>query len=132
LFASLRYLPARRVVPALAVPLAAIALLADAQAAPARLFVSAEDGNEVVVLEADQVVGRIPVGKRPRGVRLSRDGRSLFVALSGSPKVPPGGDEANLPPADRSADGIGLVDVASDPGRLLRVLTSGPDPEAFD
>src|SRR4051794_13633097 len=67
LFASLRYLPARRVLPALAVPLAAIALLADAQAAPARLFVSAEDGNEVVVLEADQVVGRIPVGKRPRG-----------------------------------------------------------------
>jgi hypothetical protein len=41
-------------------------------------------------------------------VRLAPDGRTLYVALSGSPKVPPGGDESNLPPPDRAADGIGV------------------------
>jgi YVTN family beta-propeller protein len=103
-------------------------------AAPARLFVSAEDGNEIVVIDPalDSVVARVGVGKRPRGVRLAADGRTLYVALSGSPKVPPGGDESNLPPPDRTADGIGVVDVASLPPKLLRVLPSGQDPEAFD
>jgi YVTN family beta-propeller protein len=103
-------------------------------AAPARLFVSAEDGNEIVVIDPDrqQVVGRADIGKRPRGVRLSPDGRTLYVALSGSPKLPPGADESALPPPNRAADGIGVVDVSSDTPRLLRVLPSGQDPEAFD
>ena len=41
----------------------------------------------VVVIDTAtaQVVERITVGKRPRGIRLSRDGTMLFVALSGSP-----------------------------------------------
>ena len=39
-------------------------------------------------------------------------------------------DESKLPPADRSADGIGMVDLAS--RKLERVYPSGPDPEAFD
>ena len=97
-----------------------------------RLYVSAEDGGEVVVVDpvSATVVARIAVGKRPRGVKLSADGRLLYVALSGSPKAGPGVDESKLPPADRAADGIGVVDLAT--SSLLRVYPSGQDPEAFD
>jgi YVTN family beta-propeller protein len=97
-----------------------------------RIYVSDETGRDVVVIDPDagQVVARIEVGKRPRGVRLSKDGKQLFIALSGSPIGGPGVDESKLPPADRAADGIGLVDVAS--GKLVRKFKSGPDPESFD
>src|ERR1700690_112837 len=97
-----------------------------------RLYVSAEDGGEVVVVDpvSATVVARVAVGKRPRGVKLSADGRLLYVALSGSPKAGPGVDESKLPPADRAADGIGVVDLAA--STLLRVSPSGQDPEAFD
>ncbi len=96
------------------------------------LYVSAEDGGEVLVIDADrgEVTARIPVGKRPRGMKLSRDGKLLYVALSGSPRGGPGVDESKLPPPDRSADGIGVVDLASK--KLVRTLPSGQDPEAFD
>jgi YVTN family beta-propeller protein len=86
----------------------------------------------VVIVDpaAGQVLARVPVGKRPRGAVLSRDGGLLFVALSGSPMGGPGVDESKLPPPDRSADGIGVIDLAS--GRLSRTLKSGNDPESFD
>jgi YVTN family beta-propeller protein len=103
------------------------------QAAPApHLYVSNEDGGDVAELDTGtmQVIRHIRVGKRPRGLKLSRDGLHLYVALSGSPRGGPGVDETKLPPADRGADGIGVVDLAN--GKLLRVLASGPDPEAFD
>ena len=53
-------------------------------AAGPRLYVSDETGGQVIVIDLDAgaVLGRIPVGKRPRGIRLSRDGRQLLVALS--------------------------------------------------
>ncbi len=97
-----------------------------------RIYVSDETGRDVVVIDPDAglVVGRIEVGKRPRGLRLSKDGKQLFIALSGSPIGGPGVDESKLPPADRAADGIGVVDVAS--GKLVRKFNSGPDPESFD
>ena len=72
----------------------------------------------------------VAVGKRPRGLKLSRDGRLLFVALSGSPIAPPGVDESTLPPPDRAADGIGVVDLATH--TLVRTYPSGQDPESFD
>jgi YVTN family beta-propeller protein len=102
---------------------------------PARatfVYVSNEGSNDVTVIDAaiDEVVATIPVGKRPRGLRVSPDGRWLYVALSGSPRAPPGVDESTLPPADRAADGIGVVDVQA--RRLVRVLASGQDPESFD
>src|SRR5262249_22432051 len=98
---------------------------------PVHLYVSNEDSNDVSIIDTktDVVVATVPVGKRPRGLRLSRDGRMLLVALSGSPK-PPHGREASALPADRSADGIGMVDLAL--GRVVRVLPSGQDPETFD
>ena len=57
-------------------------------------------------------VATIPLGKRPRGIAASPDGTRLYVALSGSPDAGPGVDEKTLPPPDRSADGIGVVDVS--------------------
>src|SRR5688572_4015061 len=79
-----------------------------------RVFVSDEDGGAIIVLEAERglVLGRIAVGKRPRGLVVSPDGKFLYVALSGSPKAPPGVDASKLPPADRAADGIGVVSLA--------------------
>lgn len=102
------------------------------RAAETHLYVSDETGGNVVVIDpvAARVVTRIAVGKRPRGIRASRDGARLFVALSGSPIAGPGVDESSLPPADRSADGIGVVDLAT--LTLVRTFTSGPDPESFD
>jgi YVTN family beta-propeller protein len=120
---------------AIAVTLAALQACTRSPAArprAERVFVSNEDSGDISVIdvESSRVVGSIPVGKRPRGLRLRADGKELYVALSGSPKGGPNVDETKLPPPDRSADGIGVVDVASQ--RLLRILSSGADPEAFD
>ncbi len=96
------------------------------------IYVSTEEGGEVVVIDPVKaaIVTRIPVGKRPRGVKLSPDGKRLYVALSGSPRAAPGADESKLPPADRAADGVGIVDLETH--KLLRTLASGQDPESFD
>ncbi len=97
-----------------------------------RVYVSAEESGVIAVVDpvSAQILATIPVGKRPRGVKVSRDGKFLYVALSGSPRSGPGVDESTLPPADRSADGIGVVDLAT--RKLLRTLPSGQDPESFD
>src|SRR3954465_16086031 len=96
------------------------------------LYVSAEESGEIIVVDAErgEVAARIPVGKRPRGVKLSHDGKRLYVALSGSPRAAPGADESKLPPPDRAADGVGVVDLAT--RKLVRTLPSGQDPESFD
>jgi YVTN family beta-propeller protein len=97
-----------------------------------RVYVSDESGGQVVVIDAasDDVIARVPVGKRPRGIRVSPDGAHVLVALSGSPKSPPGTAPAALPPVDRAADGIGIIDVAT--LKLARVVEAGQDPEIFD
>jgi YVTN family beta-propeller protein len=99
---------------------------------PKLVYLSTESGGEIVAVdpESAMVMVRIPVGKRPRGLKVSRDGKLLFVALSGSPRGGPNVDESKLPPADRSADGIGVVDLVDK--KLVRTLPSGQDPEAFD
>jgi len=105
------------------------------QTAPAsgvRLVVTDETGGNLVTVdpETGQVLDRISVGKRPRGLLLLPDGVHVAVALSGSPIAGPGVDESTLPPPDRSADGIGVVDLAA--RKLVRTLPSGQDPETFD
>ncbi len=97
-----------------------------------RVYVSNETAGTVAVIDpaSGAVEAVIPVGKRPRGLEVSRDGKTLYVALSGSPIAPPGVDESTLPPADRSADGIAVVDLAA--RRIVRTIHSGQDPEAFD
>jgi YVTN family beta-propeller protein len=95
------------------------------------IFVSSEDNGTIAVIDgATRAVERtISIGKRPRGLRVSHDGRWLFAAVSGSPKGGPGVDERTLPPADRSADGIAVVDLST--FTVTRVLSSGQDPETF-
>jgi len=99
---------------------------------PKLLYVSAEGSGEIIVVDPEfaSVLARIPVGKRPRGLKVSRDGRYLYVALSGSPRGGPNVDESTLPAADRSADGIGVVDLVD--RKLVQTLPSGQDPESFD
>ena len=99
---------------------------------PKLLYVSAEVSGEVVVIDPQSagVLSRISVGKRPRGLKVSRDGRTLYVALSGSPRRSPNFDNGTLPPADRSADGIAVVDLVE--RRFVRTLPGGQDPECFD
>jgi YVTN family beta-propeller protein len=96
-----------------------------------RLYVSDETGGNVVIIdpEAGSVLKRIPVGKRPRGIQVSPDHQRVYVALSGSPIGGPNVDESKLPPPDRRADGIGVVDLKSQ--RLLTIYQSGADPETF-
>ncbi len=96
------------------------------------LYVSDEDGNSVAVIDvrAESVVASMAPGRRPRGVRVSPDGSTLIVAVSGSPKGGPGVDESKLPPADHRRDGIALMDLTR---RVLRkTLAGGIDPENFD
>lgn len=95
-----------------------------------RVFVSNENDGTVAVIDPDAgtTVATIAVGKRPRGLKIV--GNRLYVALSGSPKGGPGIDESKLPPADRAADGIGVVDL--DKLALIATLESGQDPESFD
>ena len=76
----------------MAVPLAALALgLTWTQAHAARAYVSNEDDGTVSVVDTQRLesVATIAVGKRPRGMVLSRDGKQLFVVVSGLPKCPP-------------------------------------------
>jgi YVTN family beta-propeller protein len=94
-----------------------------------RAAVSNEDDGTVSVIDLARgaTIATIPVGKRPRGMQVS--GNRLYVALSGSPKGGPNVDESTLPPPDRSADGIGVVDL--DQLVLLQTIQSGQDPESF-
>src|SRR5688500_7932525 len=99
-------------------------------AAP-RIYVSNERSNDVSVIDSatNDVVATIAVGKRPRGIRVGADGKRLYMALSGSPIAGPFVRDEDLPPADKKADGIGVVDLAS--GKFVGKIVSGSDPEQF-
>src|SRR5260370_34303683 len=94
-----------------------------------RIFVTNEKSGDLTVINgADfKVVTTIPVGKRPRGIHASPDGKTIYVALSGTPieplpKLDASGnpvfqkgrvdDDANRAKADKAADGIGIVNIA--------------------
>ena len=97
-------------------------------------YVTNEDSQELSVIDtrSDSVVATFPVGTRPRGVKVSPDGRTVYVALSGSPKCPPSmpDEQCEKLKADKSKDGIAEVDVAA--RKVRRVLPGGSDPEQFD
>jgi YVTN family beta-propeller protein len=85
-------------------------------------------GNLSVIDHATRkVTATVPLGKRPRGLNPSPDGKFVFIALSGSPMGGPNVDEDKLPPPDRSADGIGQFSVATN--KLVKVIKGGTDPE---
>src|SRR3954471_11019417 len=101
--------------------------------------VSNERSGDVTVIDgADgKAVATVPVGKRPRGVHPSPDGRTLYVAVSGSPitgppKLDPKGKPIFEEPredADPTADGIAVVDPAT--RKFVKKLPAGADPEEF-
>src|SRR5438874_1398143 len=110
-------------------------LLTGCNRAPAglsyRVYITNEASGDLTVIDPVKMeaLATFPLGKRCRGIHASADGKLIFVALSGSPFAPPGVDESKLPPPDRSADGIGVFDVAQ--SKMLRKIDSGSDPEQF-
>jgi len=104
---------------------------AEAPAGAERLYVSDETGGNVVIVDPQRanVVARIAVGKRPRGIQVSPDHERVYVALSGSPIGGPNVDESKLPPPDRRYDGIGVIDLHAQ--KLVNTYQSGADPETF-
>jgi YVTN family beta-propeller protein len=128
-------LPKLAAVGALAVSLVAVSACSPKTGAPAQpahgylVFATNEASGDLSVIDGETraVIKTVPLGKRPRGLHLSPDGKVLYVAMSGSPVGGPGVDESKLPPPDKAADGIGVFDVAS--LTLQRVLRGISDPE---
>ncbi|HEY0767733.1 MAG TPA: cytochrome D1 domain-containing protein [Steroidobacteraceae bacterium] len=119
----------------LAASLAVIAWLTlPTSACAARAYVSNEDDGTVTVVDTQRLaaIATIAVGKRPRGLALSRDGASLYVAVSGVPKCPPPiSDKACAKlPRDRKADGVAVVDTAT--LKQTRLLKGVSDPERIE
>lgn len=96
------------------------------------VYVTNEMSGDLSIIDptSNNVAATVPLGKRPRGIHASPDGQTIYVALSGSPISPPGVDESTLPPADKSADGIGIFSIRE--RKLLRMISAGSDPEEFD
>src|SRR6516225_4597482 len=96
-----------------------------------QIFVSNEKSGDLTVITAPdfKVTATIP------------DGKTIYVALSGTPIERPPQLDANGNPilmkhepnaeakADKSADGIGLVDAVGK--KFLRKIPAGSDPEQF-
>src|ERR1700678_4159856 len=103
-----------------------------AETSEPRIYVTNEVGGDLTVIDSGNynVIATVPLGKRPRGIHASPDRKAIFVALSGSPIAGPDVDESTLPPPDKSADGIGVFDVAQN--KLVRMIKGGSDPENFD
>src|SRR5437773_12043530 len=80
------------------------------RSADPQLWVSNELGNTITVVSprTNAVRATIAVGKRPRGMALSPDKRTVYVAL--------GQDDA-----------VGVIDVAS--GQMTRTIPANRDPE---
>lgn len=110
------------------------------------ICVSNERSGDITVIDGSDwnVVATIAAGKRPRGIIASPDGQTVYVALSGTPiSGPPALDAQGNPilhkggdddddddrKADKSADGIGVVELAA--RKCARKLHVGSDPEQF-
>src|SRR5689334_12331920 len=61
------------------------------------ICVSNEKGGDVTIIDSasQKLISTIPVGKRPRGIHPSPDGKTLYVALSGRPIEGPPQLDAN-------------------------------------
>ncbi|HEY0747194.1 MAG TPA: beta-propeller fold lactonase family protein [Steroidobacteraceae bacterium] len=114
-------------------------------AAGYQVYVTNERSGDLTVINGSDlsVAATIPVGKRPRGVHASPDGKNIYIALSGTPIEAPPQIDANGNPvfekkkgaddddvsADKTADGIGILNVAAK--KLTAKLHAGSDPEEF-
>ncbi|HEX4389161.1 MAG TPA: beta-propeller fold lactonase family protein [Steroidobacteraceae bacterium] len=111
----------------------ALALLPQAAQA-ARAYVSNEDDGTVSVVDTQrrEQVASVAVGKRPRGLVLSKDGTQLYVAVSGLPKCPPPitDEQCAKLPRDPAADGVAVVDTAT--LKQTRLIKGVSDPERVE
>jgi YVTN family beta-propeller protein len=89
------------------------------------ILVSNEKSGDLTVISGGEfkVMATIPAGKRPRGIHANPDGKTISVALSGTPIEPPPKPDANGNPmfekghddddadnaeSDKKADGVGM------------------------
>ncbi len=109
------------------------------------IFVSNEHSGTITVISGGdfKVTDMIIVGKRPRGIHASPDGKTVYVALSGTPiEAPPMLDTNGNPifakghdddddnaKSDKAADGMGIIDAMHK--KFLRKIPVGSDPEQF-
>lgn len=110
-----------------------------------RVFVSNEKSGDISIINGGNfaLLKTIPVGKSPRGIHASPDGKTLYVALSGSPVEPSPQLDAGGNPilktdkesagegsnTNKTAGGIGVVDLTTD--KLVRKIAAGSDPKQF-
>ena len=97
-----------------AIVVAVVALALRTSHAAERLYLSNEESGDVSVIDTGTYseVARVPVGKRPRGIRAVEN--RIYVALSGSPPAGPHQARGVQPAiADKSADAIGVIDALS-------------------
>src|SRR5579863_607075 len=115
----------------LSLALLAILFAACSRGPSYRVYISNEASGDLTVIDPVRMeaIETVPLGKRARGIHPSPDGKQIWVALSGSPFAPPGVDESTLPPPDKSADGIGVFDIAQN--KMLNKVPGGSDPEQF-
>jgi YVTN family beta-propeller protein len=111
------------------------AILAVSHTAQARplLAVSAEAAGEIVLVDPvkAEVVERIKLGPRPRGLKLSPDKRRLLVALAGAPKpaASPAARPAPAPAGELSA-GLAIIDVPT--RKIAKHVATAPAPFGVD
>jgi YVTN family beta-propeller protein len=111
-----------------------------------RIFVSNERSGDVTVINGsdNQVLGTIMVGKRPRGIHASPDGKTIYVAVSGTPLAAPpkldakgnpifvrekADDDDDEAKSDKSADAIMVIDATQ--LKVIGKINGGSDPEEF-
>ena len=77
------------------------------------VYVSNEKGNSISVIDGAtlEVKETVPVGQRPRGIMLTKDGRSLLICASDD-------------------DTVQILDLATN--KIVGTLPSGPDPELLN
>ncbi len=108
------------------------------------VWVTNERSGDVTIVDGvtHKAVARVAVGKRPRGIHVSPDQKTVYVAVSGTPIGAPPKLDANGNPifekkdddddnelADKKADGIVILDVAT--RKITGKLNAGSDPEQF-
>ncbi|MDH3660423.1 MAG: beta-propeller fold lactonase family protein, partial [Alphaproteobacteria bacterium] len=92
-------------------PLAlALFALAGVTAEARTIFVSNEKGNSISIVDGDslELVKEVPVGQRPRGIELGKDGKHLYICASDD-------------------DTIEIMDTTT--YEIVGTMPSGPDPE---
>src|SRR5215468_7158330 len=97
----------------LAISLAACFIGVAGDAVAYTVYVSNEKDNSITVIDSAtlEVKHTIPVGQRPRGIMLTKDGKSLLICASDD-------------------DTVQILDLATE--QIVGTLPSGPDPEQLN